>query len=99
MESPRVLLEAAVSQIRVNQDAQEQHKILHGHLDAGYRARPRAELGGCREAVEGVPRRRHHRPRRVAGPQEDAQRQQEPLHCLPGIYLATKFGKMLFFKA
>ena len=35
MESPGVLLEAAVSQIRVNQDAQEQHKILNGHLDAG----------------------------------------------------------------
>ena len=35
MESSGVLLAEAVSQIRFNQDAQEQHKILHGHFDAG----------------------------------------------------------------
>ena len=35
MESLGVLLEAAVPQIRVNQDAEEQHKILHGYFDAG----------------------------------------------------------------
>ena len=35
MESPDILLEAAVPQIRVDKDAEEQHKILHGHSDAG----------------------------------------------------------------
>ena len=35
MESPGILLEADVPQIRVDQDAQEQHKILHGHHNAG----------------------------------------------------------------
>ena len=35
MESPGILLEADVPQIRVDQDAEEQHKILHGHCDTG----------------------------------------------------------------
>ena len=35
MEPHLILLEAAFPQVRVDQDAEKQHKILRGHSDAG----------------------------------------------------------------